>query len=242
MGLGGEDEDLGREIYTSGQYQIDTPSWHVEDSPWKAEKILMMLRRNSIIPRTICEVGCGAGEILYQLQIKMDDKCEFWGYELSPYAFSLCQKKGNNRLHFFLQDILELEVRSGFFDLMLLIDLIEHIENYMDFLRKIKKSATYMLFHIPLELSIDSVLRNKLFEHRMRVGHLHYFNREIALHALQDAGFSVMDHFYTFGSAALPAKSAKARLGRVLRKMFTAVSEDFAARTAGGAGLMVLAR
>ena len=242
MGLGGEDEDLGREIYTSGQYQIDTPSWHVEDSPWKAEKILMMLRRNSIIPRTICEVGCGAGEILYQLQIKMDDKCEFWGYEISPYAFSLCQKKGNNRLHFFLQDILELEVRSGFFDLMLLIDLIEHIENYMDFLRKIKKSATYMLFHIPLELSIDSVLRNKLFEHRMRVGHLHYFNREIALHALQDAGFSVMDHFYTFGSAALPAKSAKARLGRVLRKMFTAVSEDFAARTAGGAGLMVLAR
>jgi hypothetical protein len=240
--LGGEDEDLGREIYTSGQYQIDTPSWHVEDSPWKAEKILMMLRRNSIIPRTICEVGCGAGEILYQLQIKMDDKCEFWGYEISPYAFSLCQKKGNNRLHFFLQDILELEVRSGFFDLMLLIDLIEHIENYMDFLRKIKKSATYMLFHIPLELSIDSVLRNKLFEHRMRVGHLHYFNREIALHALQDAGFSVMDHFYTFGSAALPAKSAKARLGRVLRKMFTAVSEDFAARTAGGAGLMVLAR
>jgi len=240
--LGGEDEDLGREIYTSGQYQIDTPSWHVEDSPWKAEKILMMLRRNSIIPRTICEVGCGAGEILYQLQIKMDDKCEFWGYELSPYAFSLCQKKGNNRLHFFLQDILELEVRSGFFDLMLLIDLIEHIENYMDFLRKIKKSATYMLFHIPLELSIDSVLRNKLFEHRMRVGHLHYFNREIALHALQEAGFSVMDHFYTFGSAALPAKSAKARLGRVLRKMFTAVSEDFAARTAGGAGLMVLAR
>jgi len=202
----------------------------------------MMLRRNSIIPRTICEVGCGAGEILYQLQIKMDDKCEFWGYEISPYAFSLCQKKGNNRLHFFLQDILELEVRSGFFDLMLLIDLIEHIENYMDFLRKIKKSATYMLFHIPLELSIDSVLRNKLFEHRMRVGHLHYFNREIALHALQDAGFSVMDHFYTFGSAALPAKSAKARLGRVLRKMFTAVSEDFAARTAGGAGLMVLAR
>jgi len=202
----------------------------------------MMLRRNSIIPRTICEVGCGAGEILYQLQIKMDDKCEFWGYEISPYAFSLCQKKGNNRLHFFLQDILELEVRSGFFDLMLLIDLIEHIENYMDFLRKIKKSATYMLFHIPLELSIDSVLRNKLFEHRMRVGHLHYFNREIALHALQEAGFSVMDHFYTFGSAALPAKSAKARLGRVLRKMFTAVSEDFAARTAGGAGLMVLAR
>ena len=240
--MGGEDEDLGREIYTSGQYQIDTPSWHVEDSPWKAEKILMMLRRNSIIPRTICEVGCGAGEILYQLQIKMDDKCEFWGYEISPYAFSLCQKKGNNRLHFFLQDILELEVRSGFFDLMLLIDLIEHIENYMDFLRKIKKSATYMLFHIPLELSIDSVLRNKLFEHRMRVGHLHYFNREIALHALQEAGFSVMDHFYTFGSAALPAKSAKARLGRVLRKMFTAVSEDFAARTAGGAGLMVLAR
>ena len=233
---------MGRELYTCGKYQIENPTWHVEDSLWKAEKILTMLARNGIKPRTICEVGCGAGEILHHLQIKMDGECEFWGYEISPHAFSLCQKRGNNRLHFFLQDILEVEVRSRFFDLMLLIDVIEHIENYMDFLRKIRESATYKLFHIPLELSVDSVLRNKLFEHRMRVGHLHYFNREIALHALQDAGFSVMDHFYTFGSAALPAKSAKARLGRVLRKMFTAVSEDFAARTAGGAGLMVLAR
>jgi len=170
----------------------------------------------------------------------MDGGCEFWGYEISPYAFSLCRKRSNHRLHFFLQDILE--VGSLSFDLMLLIDLIEHIENYMDFLRKIRESATYTLFHIPLELSIDSVLRNKLFEHRMRVGHLHYFNREIALHALQDAGFSIMDHFYTFGSVALPAKSAKAHLGKVLRTMFTAVSEDFAARTTGGAGLMVLAR
>ena len=231
---------MGREIYTSGKYQIENPTWHVEDSLWKAEKILTLLARNGIRPRTICEAGCGAGEILCRLQGRMDGGCEFWGYEISPYAFSLCRKRSNHRLHFFLQDILE--VGSLSFDLMLLIDLIEHIENYMDFLRKIRESATYTLFHIPLELSIDSVLRNKLFEHRMRVGHLHYFNREIALHALQDAGFSIMDHFYTFGSVALPAKSAKAHLGKVLRTMFTAVSEDFAARTTGGAGLMVLAR
>ena len=219
---------MGREIYTSGQYQIENPTWHVEDSPWKTEKILTMLRRNGISPRTICEAGCGGGEILSQLQIKMDDACEFWGYEISPYAFSLCKRRSNDRLHFILQDILEVESRS--FDLMLLIDLIEHIENHMQFLRKIRERATYKLFHIPLELSIDSVLRNKLFEHRMCVGHIHYFNREIALHALQETGFSILDHFYTFGSVELPARSAKARFGKALRNLFTAVNEEFAAR------------
>jgi len=231
---------LARELYTSGQYQIEKPTWHVEDSLWKAERILTMLTRNGIRPQTVCEAGCGAGEILCQLQGRMDRECEFWGYEISPYAFSLCEKRSNNRLHFFLQDILE--VGNRFFDVMLLIDLLEHIENYMDFLRKIRESSVYKLFHIPLELSVDSVLRNKLLEHRMRVGHLHYFNREIALHALQETGFSIVDHFYTFGSVALPAKSPKARLGKVFRKIFTAVSGDFAARITGGAGLMVLAR
>ena len=75
---------MGREIYTCGKYQIENPTWHVEDSLWKAEKILTMLARNGIKPRTICEVGCGAGKILSQLQIKMDNKSEFWAYELSP--------------------------------------------------------------------------------------------------------------------------------------------------------------
>jgi ubiquinone/menaquinone biosynthesis C-methylase UbiE len=64
-------------MYVSGEYLQNNPMWHVEDSPWKAKQILKILGRNNIAPGTICEVGCGAGEILAQLQHEMPKDCEF---------------------------------------------------------------------------------------------------------------------------------------------------------------------
>ena len=54
--------------YTTGSYLESNPDWHVEDSAWKAEQVQAMLDRHSIAPRTVCEVGCGAGEVLRQLR------------------------------------------------------------------------------------------------------------------------------------------------------------------------------
>jgi len=63
------------------------------------------MRRNNITAKTICEVGCGAGGILSELQNKMDGDCVFWGYEISPQAFELCRTKAGPKLHFKQQDI-----------------------------------------------------------------------------------------------------------------------------------------
>src|SRR5690242_7906120 len=95
------------DLYTSGEYLKKNPTWHVGESPWKAREILRILMRNNIMPETICEVGCGAGEVLKQLQEKMDSECIFWGYEISPQAFELCKSRANASLHFKLMDIKE---------------------------------------------------------------------------------------------------------------------------------------
>ncbi|HVB75218.1 MAG TPA: hypothetical protein VNE38_16830 [Ktedonobacteraceae bacterium] len=31
------------EVYTSGEYLEKNPTWHVEESPWKAKQIMRML-------------------------------------------------------------------------------------------------------------------------------------------------------------------------------------------------------
>ncbi len=62
------------EIYTSGEYLAKNPTWHIEDSSWKAMQIIRMIAQNHLAPKTICEVGCGAGEILKQLQEVMDNQ------------------------------------------------------------------------------------------------------------------------------------------------------------------------
>ena len=59
---------IGHSIYETGEYVERNPTYHVEDSSWKALHILRLIQKNSLEPRAICEIGCGAGEILKQLQ------------------------------------------------------------------------------------------------------------------------------------------------------------------------------
>lgn len=123
------------QIYEDGTYLASNPGWHEEDSPWKARQIDSIIKRNSLNPKTICEVGCGAGEILNQLaELYVDG--EFIGYEISPQAFELCSKKSKANLTFKLADLLKDDVAH--FDIVMAIDVFEHVEDYFGFLRKLK--------------------------------------------------------------------------------------------------------
>ena len=129
-------------LYLDGKYLAKNPGWHVEESPWKAKQVLRMLRQNHLAPTTVCDVGCGAGEVLNQLQKSLESQCTFWGYDISPQAFEMCKQRENERLHFKLADIrLEKDV---FFDLILMLDVVEHVEDYFSFLRDIKPKAGFL--------------------------------------------------------------------------------------------------
>ena len=58
----------------------------------------------------------------------------------------------NERFHFELGDVTKISER--FFDVILVLDVIEHLEDYFSFLRTIKERALYKIFHIPLDLSV----------------------------------------------------------------------------------------
>lgn len=94
-------------LYMGGGYAKKNPTWHVEESTCKAEQIARMLRECALTPRTICEVGCGAGEVLRQLQEHVTLACKLTGYDISPHAYELARSRANDRLHFKLADIRE---------------------------------------------------------------------------------------------------------------------------------------
>lgn len=52
------------QIYDDGTYLTNNPTWHEEDSAWKSQQIMKIIDKNTLSFNTICEVGCGAGEIL----------------------------------------------------------------------------------------------------------------------------------------------------------------------------------
>ena len=119
------------EKYITGEYLEKNPTWHIEKSPWKVRHIMSMLKRHHLVRNTICEIGCGAGEVLRLLQLRMSEACTFWGYDVSPQAIEMCKKRANERLHFKLADIRQ--EQEGFFDLLLVLDVIEHLEDYLSF-------------------------------------------------------------------------------------------------------------
>ena len=227
-------------LYQDGNYQTRNPTWHAEDSPWKARQIETILRKNNLVAKSICEVGCGAGEILAQLE-KVFPETKFYGYDISPQAFALCKGKESDRLHFCLKDLLA--ENEAFFDILLVIDVVEHVEDYLGFLKRLRDRGNLKIFHIPLDLSLQSLLRaSPILAHRKSVGHIHYFFKDTAIATLQDCGYKVLDYIYTPSRLELPNLSLSAKLLKIPRKLLYKINRDFAVRTLGGYSLLVLAQ
>lgn len=217
------------------------PTWHTEHSIWKAQQIIKIIKKNKINPRSICDIGCGTGEVLRQLQLFLNKGCTFVGYEISPQAFHLCQKRTNNHLQFKLKDIRQ--ERKTFFDLILMIDLIEHLEDYFTFLREIKDRGEYKLLHIPLDYSAQAIIRlSPLIKCRKSVGHLHYFFKEMIFQILKEVDYKIIDYFYTPSSQELPSKSLITSFAIFPRKLLFSINKDLAVRVLGGYSLLVLTK
>jgi hypothetical protein len=117
-------------IYSDGTYLRNNPDWHVDDSPWKAKHIAAMLERHGIVPTTVCEIGCGAGEILRALSTHLEPSARFFGYEISLRVRALLG-----------------EVEPGFtFRLANLLD-----DRAADVVMAITSSSTWGLLRVPAQ-------------------------------------------------------------------------------------------
>src|SRR5216110_590468 len=162
------------DAYKNGEYLEKNPGWHIEESPWKVKQILRMLNKQNLTPQTICEVGCGAGEVLNGLQTQLPTESVLWGYDISPQAIAFCTPKANERLHFKLADLLQ--EQNVFFELLLMLDVVEHLEDCFCFLRALKPKGRYKIFHFPLDISVQTVIRpDGLLHIRNAYGHIHYY-------------------------------------------------------------------
>lgn len=226
-------------IYKDGRYLEQHPLWHTEHSAWKAAQVVRMIHRAKLQPKTVCEVGCGAGEVLRHIQDSLGPDCQLHGFDISPQAISLCQPLANARLQFsMIEDEAGL---PGPFDLLISVDVIEHIEDCLGHLRRLRSKATFKIFHVPLDLSVQTVLRaGGLLERRESHAHLHYFTKETFLRSLADLGYEVRDVVYTKRSIEIGSGLAQ-RLTNLPRRLGFKLHQDLTVRVLGGFSLAVLA-
>lgn len=228
-----------REMYETDVYADRNPTWHEGDASWKAAQIEKLMRRHRLEASTICEIGCGTGDILLNLERAFPD-ATLSGYEIAPQAVARAQPKQTDRTSFHLADLLSQE--GAHFDLVLAIDVMEHVDDYLGFAGRLRSFGTHTIFHIPLDLSVQSLARSwPITNLRHDVGHLHYFYKETALATLRDCGYTIVDHVYTASRLELPDQARSSRLMKLPRRAFYAVNQDLAVRLLGGYSLLVLA-
>lgn len=231
---------MKKQIYKDGTYSTRNPDWHAEDAPWKGSQIIKMLKIHNMHPKTVCEIGCGSGNILKTLYEEFDKDCYYEGYDISPQAIDLCQKISNNHLRFYNKDLEE--IHNKYFDVILCIDVLEHLEDYFHFLRILKSKGKYKIFHVPLELTVQKMLRKKPFlKGRRLVGHIHYFTKDLIITILEENDYSIKDFFYTGSAIDVPANNFLTTFVKLPRKVLFKINKDFGVRLLGGYSVLILA-
>jgi len=229
------------EMYTTSNYLEKNPTWHTEDSIYKAKQILKIIKRNNLQPNSITDIGCGAGEVLHQLSIQMNSNdISFVGYEISPDAFELCQQIKRNGLQYKFGNFFD--DNSTIYDIILAMDVVEHIEDYLGFLRDLNKYGKYKIFNFPLDMNVLDTFRNSQLRYRKQYGHIHYFSKDTVLEALQESGCEIIDYFYVPGGNVMSCKTITSCLLKLPRILGFKINKDLTVRTFGGFSLMVLAK
>ena len=227
------------DIYNQGTYLAQNPGWHAADSDWKAMHVRRVLDRNHLAPKSIVEVGCGAGRVIAALATAMPEMVAT-GFDISRDAARLWPDASRPNLTYHLGDFTRTEAR---YDTLLLMDVFEHVDDYLGFLRSLRTRAGHFVFHVPLDLSAVALLTRSYMRGRADVGHLHYFTRESALATIATAGYRVRDWHYTAMSqeASRDRRTWRTRILNVPRRLVGTVAPDVAATLFGGFSMMILA-
>ena len=228
----------GESVYTDGTYLNNTKgTWHLEHSTFKAKHVARMLARHPEIQlSTICEIGCGAGGILSELQGYLPSQTTLTGYEISPQAHALSARFESARCHYILGDAFADPLT---FDLALVMDVVEHVDDCFSFLRRTRLKARFKLYHIPLETYATAVLRG--LNSWDTVHHRHLFTIETALKSVEYTGHRLIDWMFTDAALTLSGMPLRTHLTNLVRRPLAKVSVKLAVRLFGGFSMLILA-
>ena len=199
-----------KSIYSDNSYLEKNKGWHQEDSDWKFKNIIKVLENTKY--KSIADVGCGAGKILENFYNR-DPSLNLNGYDISDNIQDFWASKPAE-INFHTIDFLTLDVK---YDLTLLIDVFEHVEDYYLFLRKLSTKSEYFVFHIPLDMFVLAGLTNNYKRKKENLGHLHYYDYNTALGVLNDTGYNILN--FNFAKTYLQADTKENNKLRILRKV-----------------------
>ena len=234
-------------LYTSSKYLKKNPTYHSEDSLYKYNNFIKILKKNNFTfkkVKKIIDIGCGVGEILkYLKKNKLFFRSDFIGYDVNKYAIKIAKK--NSSIKFFCKDYIKFP-KNEKSDLLICADVFEHIDNDVNFLKKLHNQSKYFLFNIPLDISLISLIRKNIFRQKFNdVGHIHFYSKYSILLKLEYCGYQIIDNIYAKNRLEHFSKkefSIKKFLILPFQFLLDLINEDLACTIFGGYSLVVMAK
>jgi len=143
--------------------------------------ILNLLRKIKF--KSVLDVSCGGGHLLNEIQKKFSN-VDLYGTEFIDFAVDMNKNRYRN-IEFYKLDISSTSLDNNY-DLVLLIDVLEHIENDDKALNNlIKMTRKYLLISVPL---------GPLFEKEKKLlGHVHGYKKSNIDNMLLKAGLIIKE-------------------------------------------------
>ena len=197
------------------EYIRKNPSLHLEQAKIKADQILKFLGGMKV--GSLIDVGCGAGGITVILKEKLSP-VKTIGIDISKTMIDLAKRK-NKDITWYCGDIFGYKHRDKV-DLIIGIDIIEHIQDDIGLLKKMGRIGHKVLIKTPLEDSfLDSKIRkleinDSWKDSENKYGHIHHYNDKQITKMCKDAGFKIVKSDY------LPLPKRSKWLYEILRIIF----------------------
>lgn len=161
----------------SNEYWKKNPSFHKEDAPRKFVEITSLI---NYTPKTIVDIGCGAG-YLTNLIFNKYRPIKMVGIDISKEAIDIAREISPKNIDYRSMNLMDFEIKEKF-ELGYLADLLEHIEDDKEILKKLLSFCKTLIIRVPLEHNFYNDFLKfihisdeyKSFE--KRYGHIHHYN------------------------------------------------------------------
>jgi len=197
-------------LYTSDAYIAKNPTLHAEDSPWKASKILPLV--DLVAPRlgrreiVLLDVGGGAGLILRAVAEHLERahglRVRKYALDLSPGMLDVQRRNNADLARALREDIRATSLGDREVDIVLMIDVLEHVPEPARALAEIRRISRHVIFNVPLERNLYYLLLNTITLGRLKrhqrdlVGHINSYTILSLKRQLRRSGARIVTRFY----------------------------------------------
>ena len=156
---------------------------------WKNKYMISLISKKPGINKII-EIGCATGDLLQRFPINVKPENRF-GIDISKKNI-LFAKKNYPKINFIHGTIDNLDFPKNYFDLLILSDIIEHVEKPLQFLRKTSQISKYIVINLPLQKC--QYYKNRKYGPDDEDGHLRAYNFDEALSLIGRSGLKIIKY------------------------------------------------